>query len=626
MIYDNNPFKLLGISPSDGRREIVRQAEEKSLLLNSEQCSEARTILTNPQRRISAEVHWFLDCDEDAIREIESYITDERAGNSDNDFSWDRFSPLTQLNIQLACLESQDFSVPSSAKFSILRISRLFESIDADSVLQLINEKRHVAGFPEVSSYQDIEAAISDLRSEIRQGISQKMQSISQQKIVQIVTMLSESYSGNQRYKGNAVLEDVLSEYQLYINDTLHKQGQSIIKTAQFIEQGAAKINVDQAVADLIELLYAWDKLAQPLQLGALTKGSSHEESVEMLEALRNLALKLHNDYGFSSASLAITKATQEVFKELPEYAEMLKKDNKVLTKLINEKAADEIVKPILESVNSSFEAVKTSKDAQRESAFQNLLSVIKVANQQIKDQYSDKETANELRSALGMLARSFAVQLHNDLERTEDAARLIHVIEPLFNDLPEVAAMINEDKKTLERLEEEQKTADKMLEDLKSIESAANSVKNSYSGDRASKISVLLTKMREADTLIKNAIDDKATRENVRMQLASIVRSVGIELHNEKHDTRSAQQIMQAVANEFSDLPKVMSVAQGDLFTLNQELSRQVAHENSQKVKSTIGIVLGSLFVLGLLINAVVSSNSGSPSSTRQRLSPPPL
>ena len=211
----------------------------------------------------------------------------------------------------------------------------------------MINEKRQQAGFPEVSKSQDIEPALSELRSEIRQALSQKLQKLPQTGYTQIVTLLSESYSGNQRYKGHAVLEDIISEYQLYINDTLTKQGQTITKTAKFIAQGAKKIDVAKAVQDLIASLYAWDKLAQPLQLGALTKGSSHEASREMLVSLRELALKLHNDYGMSAESLAITKATQEVFKELPEFIDLLNNDSKTLSRLVEEKEAEDVLEYI---------------------------------------------------------------------------------------------------------------------------------------------------------------------------------------------------------------------------------------------------------------------------------------
>ena len=103
-------------------------------------------MLTNPQRRIEAEVHWFLDCSADEIKEIDSWIYDKSSDIEDS-FYWSGYSALTQLNIQLARIDSPDYSNTSEAKFYILRISRLFESIEIADVLRIINENRRQAGF-----------------------------------------------------------------------------------------------------------------------------------------------------------------------------------------------------------------------------------------------------------------------------------------------------------------------------------------------------------------------------------------------------------------------------------------------------------------------------------------------
>ena len=623
MLYNDNPFIILGVSPTDSRREIVRQAEEKALLLDSQKCSDARTILTNPQRRISAEVCWFLDCSKDEIAEIERYISETLSGKPNDDFLWDRYCPLTQLNIQLACLNAQDFSNPSLAKFYILGLSRLYESVDAEAVRLLINEKRQQAGFPEVTKNQNVESALSELRSEIRQAVTLRLQKLPQAGYTQIVTLLSESYSGNQRYKGQAILEDVISEYQLFINDTLTKQGQAITKTAKFIAQGAKKINVGKAVQDLIANLYAWDKLAQPLQLGALTKGSSHEASREMLASLRDLALKLHNDYGMSSESLAITKATQEVFKELPEFIDLLNNDSKTLTRLIEEKEAEDVLSPILETINAAYDELKNCSDEQRQGKLNKLINTVKNADQQIRLRYSDRSTSDSLRTSLGLQVRSFAIDLHNDYQRTSDALSIIEAIAPLFSDLPELDEKIVEDRKTLLNLKRERDASDRILAGLKDIEILAEGIKTSYSTERYNKITALISKMVDLDKLIKSGIADAETRNQVRERLAYMVRSVGIDLHNTRNDSDNALRVISAVKNEFSDMPKMAVVLNNDISTLNTQIGYQKAlaerrrqQEEDQKAKRVIWGVIAAMALIAMVIN---SCNSGStPSSSK--------
>ena len=53
-----NPFHILSASPRDNRRRIMELADERSLLLDSGKCMQARSDLTNPRKRLSAEIAW----------------------------------------------------------------------------------------------------------------------------------------------------------------------------------------------------------------------------------------------------------------------------------------------------------------------------------------------------------------------------------------------------------------------------------------------------------------------------------------------------------------------------------------------------------------------------------------
>src|SRR3546814_4435109 len=52
------PFAILGVTTRDDRRRIVELAEEKSLELDHDVCQKARSDLTNPRTRLSAEIAW----------------------------------------------------------------------------------------------------------------------------------------------------------------------------------------------------------------------------------------------------------------------------------------------------------------------------------------------------------------------------------------------------------------------------------------------------------------------------------------------------------------------------------------------------------------------------------------
>jgi hypothetical protein len=53
-----NPFHILNVTPRDNRQRIYEMADERCLVLDSNECTEARAALTNPRKRLSAEVAW----------------------------------------------------------------------------------------------------------------------------------------------------------------------------------------------------------------------------------------------------------------------------------------------------------------------------------------------------------------------------------------------------------------------------------------------------------------------------------------------------------------------------------------------------------------------------------------
>ncbi len=54
-----NPFHVLTVSNRDNRRQIMELADEHSLLMDPNECAQARLALTNPSKRLAAEVAWF---------------------------------------------------------------------------------------------------------------------------------------------------------------------------------------------------------------------------------------------------------------------------------------------------------------------------------------------------------------------------------------------------------------------------------------------------------------------------------------------------------------------------------------------------------------------------------------
>ena len=633
MQYNDNPFKVLGVSPFAGRREIVRQAEERSLLYDADKCADARSVLTNPQKRLSAEIHWFLDCGKDEVSDIDLYISDVLAGSGSEGYAWGTCNPLTQLNIQLACISAQDFESMNSAKYYILGLSRLYEAIKLDDVLSMINRERRESGFPEVTRKQDVEESLSDIRSELRQAVSQKLQNLATKKYVQIVTMLSESYSGNERYKGHAVLEDLIADYQLFINDILQDNGRSIIEVADQIALSADQMDTSHEVDCLIAQLYDWDDYAQPLQLGALTKGSAHELSIDLLQKLRGLALKLHNQFGLTSESLKITKAVQKVFMELPEYSDLLSADNDTLTRMVVEQELEKIVDPFMVRIEDLFDSLLRSSGEYKNRCHEALISAVENASCELAASEGDKDYSDLLRSELFVRVRSLTIKLHNENDWTEEALLIMSDLEPMFSDIPKIRETIEDDIGNLRELKEKNERTEEILKGFDEIERQSRDIKTAPASERHRKVEILIEEMSSLDTLIKREIQEMDDQKKVRERLAYMVRSVGVTLHNEKQDSQNALLILLAVKKVFPDIPSLQGVLDKEILTLYQitgglsNLSSKTIEKRKKQVESPktgkkVLIAIAALAVIAIGVKMLTNWANKDNTSTSSSLS----
>ena len=57
-----NPFYLLKASPKDNRKKLLELADEAAFDMDSIKANESRSILSNPRKRLEAEISFFPGC------------------------------------------------------------------------------------------------------------------------------------------------------------------------------------------------------------------------------------------------------------------------------------------------------------------------------------------------------------------------------------------------------------------------------------------------------------------------------------------------------------------------------------------------------------------------------------
>jgi hypothetical protein len=101
--------------------------------------------------------------------------------------------------------------------------------------------------------------------------------------------------------------------------------------------------NVVSSLIGKLELVARnWDKVAQPIQISAKTRGIDHELSRKLACSLRSLALDLLKEHDLLTQSQQLTNLTQQLFAELPEIAQRVAQDAEALQEIFyNRKQAE---------------------------------------------------------------------------------------------------------------------------------------------------------------------------------------------------------------------------------------------------------------------------------------------
>ena len=116
MKLSSNPFFVLRLPCSSGRREIVSAAEELSFILDPDVCSSAQNDLINLGKRLTAEIGWFPELDKDAVIQIQERI------DSNEELATDDLTQLSRLNATLYNFSISDEDDPYEIGYAILDI------------------------------------------------------------------------------------------------------------------------------------------------------------------------------------------------------------------------------------------------------------------------------------------------------------------------------------------------------------------------------------------------------------------------------------------------------------------------------------------------------------------------
>ena len=384
-----NPFYILNATQRDNRHSIMVLAEKRSLLSDADECMAARAKLTNPRKRISAEVAWLpgvvpervydmlillessvgnlRSCDNTtSITSVDSLasalarlpyakksnIADEvleilkpSKGNFTEvgEFlSINTFAPIARANLLAArMLRLSDYTPDVVAEW-ICAIAEAFKTVNPAEVCATLNEERKVSGFPKITDLLVIETEIRNCRLYYQQVIKSTLENIltakARARAITIVLLEVESTNESDENRWPILIEDTVDSYEIGVEVFLKTVKKNIETQQKKIRIAADEETSDTVltpmVDELIQIVKDWNVIAQPIQLNKNKQGLRHDASHNVADHVRQLAIHLFNEYDKLDFSQKILNVLQEAFAEIPTIAERITADLETLNKI----------------------------------------------------------------------------------------------------------------------------------------------------------------------------------------------------------------------------------------------------------------------------------------------------
>lgn len=328
-----NPFALLGVTTRDDRRRIVEMAEEKSLKLDHDACQKARSDLTSPRTRLSAEMSWLPGVSpRKAALLVSALHSDPMSIREESDLP-----TLAHLNLLAAAFEAVDGNDSAEYVADFIRqMACLLDELSVDQVLRDINQDRSVSGFPEVKDADQVEAELPERKRYFRNTIKDALNRLPTASLVEAMTLAVGGITREGEDHAPELIDELVESYEVEAQDFFQKEAENAEKLIKAVKDSAPSgEGVVKPLVDKLEVVASnWDKVAQPIQLSAKARGIRHAPSYEIFNSIRSLAIDLFNEHGMLAQSQRLIGLSRKLFAEVPEVAEKVEQDLEALAQI----------------------------------------------------------------------------------------------------------------------------------------------------------------------------------------------------------------------------------------------------------------------------------------------------
>ena len=336
-----NPFFTLGATMRDDKRRIMDLAEEKSLVSDEAAVRDATAVLTHPRRRLAAEIGWLPGLGPKRISNAISILARKPAkvrglGN---------LPSLARANLLADGLIRVVEQLPKHevARW-IVELADAHDDIEAGQTVVLLNEERSVAGFPAISDLQIVDDELERRCQYYKKAIKRALDQLPARSLVDVVTIIAlDEATDNGDSQARILLDHLVDSFEVEAQGFLETETKNIAVLVQgvrsAVERDESHEHIGRLVSQLEEVVKNWDRVAQPIQVSARRRGTSHGLSHEIAREIRSVAIDLFNEHGLLDISKRLTALQQEVFAEVDGVVEQSEEDATALDDIAEQRS-----------------------------------------------------------------------------------------------------------------------------------------------------------------------------------------------------------------------------------------------------------------------------------------------
>ena len=317
-----NPFAILDVTTRDTRERILDAAEAAGLSGDPTAAQDARSVLTNPRKRLEAEMNWLPGV---APSKARAYALS-------NSVSIDELPELPALprgNLIADLLASEAYDSADKLRRGLRALLQVEDHVDLAAVTRSINEDREISKFPPVSDQGAVEAAYATVRKRWVRSAMSALDHVPTQTLLDAVhTLFDESTQ-------NGLADDFADAYQLQVAGFLDRQSeQAKMLCDKMLSLGDKPQALEPLIEALAELLISWEHVARPIQVNLAARGMAEPRSHQLGRLVRETAVDLFNTHGRLEEAKTINGIIDKFFAAIPELAAQANEDAERLAEL----------------------------------------------------------------------------------------------------------------------------------------------------------------------------------------------------------------------------------------------------------------------------------------------------